>query len=70
MQSWGSITSKFKFRDKSMVDELNCRLSIISGEDWNSARLAGTSPQHVLLPISINLLLQKSMFDNDRRLAK
>ncbi|XP_065940396.1 intermembrane lipid transfer protein VPS13A isoform X3 [Magallana gigas] len=40
------------------------------GEDWNSARLAGTSPQHVLLPISINLLLQKSMFDNDRRLAK
>ncbi|XP_078330281.1 intermembrane lipid transfer protein VPS13A-like isoform X6 [Crassostrea virginica] len=40
------------------------------GEDWNSARLSRESPQHVLMPISINLLLQKSMFDNDRRLAK
>ncbi|XP_056003796.1 intermembrane lipid transfer protein VPS13A-like isoform X2 [Ostrea edulis] len=40
------------------------------GEDWNSARSVGNSLQHVLHPISINLLVQKSMFDNDRRLAK
>ncbi|XP_062597875.1 intermembrane lipid transfer protein VPS13A-like, partial [Saccostrea cucullata] len=40
------------------------------GEDWNSVRSAEKSPQHVLHPISINLLLQKSMFDNDRRMAK
>lgn len=28
------------------------------------------SPQHVLLPFSINLLVQKSMFDNDHQFPK
>ena len=41
-----------------------------SGEDWQNARSIGDSPMHILRPISINICLQKCMFDNDPRMAK
>lgn len=42
------------------------------GDNWNFVRqnMNMKSPQHVLLPISINLCLQKSMFDNNHQFPK
>ncbi|KAJ8307900.1 hypothetical protein KUTeg_014547 [Tegillarca granosa] len=39
-------------------------------EDWQSARKVGKSRMHILNPISINIVLQKCMFDKDPRMAK
>ncbi|KAJ8307904.1 hypothetical protein KUTeg_014551 [Tegillarca granosa] len=52
----------------------NIRVTIcdttIEGEDWQSARKVGKSGMHILNPISINIVLQKCMFDKDPRMAK
>ncbi|KAK3590891.1 hypothetical protein CHS0354_020869 [Potamilus streckersoni] len=40
------------------------------GIDWQAARVTDVSPVHILLPISINVVFQKSMFANDVRMAK
>lgn len=61
---------------QSAYDKFNIKLNNIQmmlvhpGEDWQSARKAGESAMHVLRPISINILFQKCMFDNQVQLAK
>ncbi|XP_067654011.1 intermembrane lipid transfer protein VPS13A-like isoform X3 [Haliotis asinina] len=45
-------------------------LFIHPGEDWHKARFVGHSDMHILRPISININLQKCMFDKDPRMAK
>ncbi|XP_048251088.1 vacuolar protein sorting-associated protein 13A-like isoform X4 [Haliotis rufescens] len=57
-------------------DKFNIQLARIQllfihpGEDWHKARWAGQSDMHILRPISINIDLQKCMFDKDPRMAK
>ncbi|CAG2221758.1 VPS13A_C [Mytilus edulis] len=41
-----------------------------SGEEWRVCRKQPKSPMHILEPISINIVLQKCMFDKDPRMAK
>ncbi|XP_052264161.1 intermembrane lipid transfer protein VPS13A-like [Dreissena polymorpha] len=49
----------------------NVQLMMIhAGEDWKSIRRLCDSPMHILCPISLSVLLQKCMFDNDQRMAK
>ncbi|XP_036365427.1 vacuolar protein sorting-associated protein 13A [Octopus sinensis] len=61
---------------QSAYDKFNIQLDNIQillyhkGEDWQSARKEGKSKMHILEPISINLLFQKCMFDNQVQLAK
>ncbi|GAB1605843.1 Hypothetical predicted protein [Argonauta hians] len=40
------------------------------GDDWQAARKQGTSNLHILEPISIHMILQKCIFDNQVQLAK
>ncbi|KAK3093140.1 hypothetical protein FSP39_011676 [Pinctada imbricata] len=61
---------------KRAYDKFNIKLERIQilfstpGQDWQSARLRDFSPLHILNPISISILLQKCMFDNDPRMPK
>ncbi|XP_075873846.1 intermembrane lipid transfer protein VPS13C isoform X3 [Nelusetta ayraudi] len=41
-----------------------------SGEDWRSARLQGSSPQHILQPMDFAVQLAKCMVDNDARMPR
>lgn len=40
------------------------------GEDWRSARLQGSSPQHILQPMDFAVQLAKCMVDNDARMPR
>ncbi|XP_052084958.1 intermembrane lipid transfer protein VPS13A-like isoform X11 [Mytilus californianus] len=61
---------------KRAYDKFNIKLDRIqvlfssSGEEWRVCRKQPKSPMHILEPISINIVLQKCMFDKDPRMAK
>ena len=61
---------------KRAYDKFNITLDRIqilfssSGEEWRSCRKQSKSPMHILEPISINIILQKCMFDRNPKMAK
>ena len=44
--------------------------SLSPGETWKTARLQGSSIQHILQPMDFTVQLAKCMVDNDARMAR
>ncbi|WAR29642.1 VP13A-like protein [Mya arenaria] len=60
-----------KAYDKFNISLDNIQLLMVhANEDWQAIRRLKDSPTHILCPISLNILLEKCMFDKDPRMAK
>ncbi|XP_052785478.1 intermembrane lipid transfer protein VPS13A-like [Mya arenaria] len=60
-----------KAYDKFNISLDNIQLLMVhANEDWQAIRRLKDSPTHILCPISLNILLEKCMFDKDPRMAR
>lgn len=59
----------FHRRSDHLRESLPCDC-FCTAEGWRSARLQGSSPQHILQPMDFAIQLAKCMVDNDTRMPR